>query len=372
MKNRLLVAVLVAVGLGCGGSDDGRDRVTTSGAPTTAKVPTEKEEVADVVVAAWPRLRQIDTAESSWANCRAKTVGFDEIRSCADKASAAVAETHKTMSLVPMSTPCGQETVKKFVRYVGRRADFMKSVVDWLTKNEPTLRPMLAKKPIAEAKPSGYPGDPDNSLGLAAAANLECMAQVLGCEQVCSPEQVGRVAAGLPVTATAVSRTVIGWHTYPMPGNGRPDSKEAREEYMEQVLTAAPDEPKLDKTAAQPLLEKLRLAMVKAANLPGTSVKVGLGDGSGSITIPDGTYAHLSVAGETRAFGACSEMFLGLAIINSGVTPTDFANVGMRALLCKSSGCAAVFDMRPTSKGGGLYGGTSCLSLAEAKRLAGQ
>lgn len=368
MRNRLLIVGLVAVGFGCGGTDEGGDHVNPSGAPTTAKTPTEKEEVTDVVVVGWARLRHVDRAESSWADCRAKTVGFDEIRSCADKTAAAVAETHNTMNSVPMGTPCGQETVKKFVRYAGRRAEFTKSVVDWLTRNEPTLRPMLAKRSIADAKPSGYPSDPDNSLGLAGAANLECMAQILGCGQTCSVDQMNK-AAGIP-DAPALKR--LGWHTYPMPGNGRPDSADAREEYMRQVLTAASDEPSLDKKAAAPLLERVRLAMVKNTSVSPESIKASLGDDSASITVADGVHARLAIKGEDRSFGACSEIFIGTAMASANVTPDDFAKVGMRGLLCKSTGCAAVFDMRPTSKGGGLYGGSSCLSLADAKRLSAQ
>jgi hypothetical protein len=80
--------------------------------------------------------------------------------------------------------------------------------------------------------------------------------------------------------------------------------------------------------------------------------------------------ATLSVHDEPRSFPVCSEALLGTAMLNAGLGPEDFAKVGMRGLMCKSDGCVAIFDMRPTSSGGGMYAGATCLSLADMIKLA--
>jgi hypothetical protein len=148
-----------------------------------------------------------------------------------------------------------------------------------------------------------------------------------------------------------------------------PDSAESRITYINDVMAAAPGEPKIDKAAALVLLEKLRAGLAKPTAAVTASIKANIGESAGSLIVPAGMSAHLLVGGEARAFPMCSEAFLGAAMIESGIGPEDFAKAGMRGLLCKSDGCSAVFDMRPTSSGGGLYGGTSCLGMQDVVKL---
>lgn len=174
------------------------------------------------------------------------------------------------------------------------------------------------------------------------------------------------VAPRPPAPPEVVKGSNGGWAVIPRPGL----DADSRIVYMRQVSEAAPGEPKLDKKAAGVLLTKLRLSMEKLGSLPAGSIKASLGETAGAMIVPPGVSATLLVHGHRQqSFPVCSEAFLGTGMVDAEISPSDFANAGMRGLICKSDGCSAIFDMRPTSVGGGVYGGPSCLHVGEMVKL---
>jgi hypothetical protein len=161
------------------------------------------------------------------------------------------------------------------------------------------------------------------------------------------------------------------WAKIPKPGDDAPDTGENRLRYMANVAQIVRGEPPINKVRGKQLLLRVRAELAKQASISLSSIEVNLGDGSGSIVVADGVQGQLLVKGEPRRFAACSEALLGSSVLIAGVTPEEFAKAGVRAVLCKSDGCVGIIDMRPTAPGGGVYGGNSCLSVAEMVRLAG-
>lgn len=160
-----------------------------------------------------------------------------------------------------------------------------------------------------------------------------------------------------------------GWAVIPRPGKDIPDSPENRITYMGAVMKEVQGEPKINKAKATQLMQRLRASFAKNAGISQQVVKVNVGDSAASFIVNDGVKAELSAKGKPYEIGACSEVLLGAAMVEAKLAPAEFAAVGVRGLLCKSDGCVAIFDMRPTSSGGGLYGGAECLSLADAMKV---
>lgn len=161
------------------------------------------------------------------------------------------------------------------------------------------------------------------------------------------------------------------WAKIPRPGVEVEDTPATRLKYVSNVTDAVPGEPKVQKAKGTVLIQKLRIELAKRSSVPVASIKASVGDTSAIITVTDGIMAGLDVHGEARYFPVCSEGLFATAILTAGLSPEDFAKAGVRAVMCLSEGCTALFDMRPTSPGGGFYGGSSCLSMADMMRLAG-
>lgn len=176
-------------------------------------------------------------------------------------------------------------------------------------------------------------------------------------------------ASAEPVPSVAASVAKGTWAKIPMPGTDLPDTPENRARYMVQVASAVPGEPKINPKAAMPLLQRLRAELAKQASVPVSSITVAIGDASASVLVATGTMGGLKVHDEPRDVPVCSEMLFATSVITAGLSHEVFIKAGVRSILCKSDGCVGVMDTRPTSPGGGIYGGTSCLSLEEALRL---
>lgn len=162
-----------------------------------------------------------------------------------------------------------------------------------------------------------------------------------------------------------------GWATIFMPGHsGIPETFAARDAYLKEVLLAQPNEPPMTKALALPMLTKLRNEMAKNASVPAATIRVSVTEASGSIVVVDGVHATLTARDEPLSTGVCSEIVLGAAMITADVMPDVVIKTGMRAISCKSTGCSAVFDMRPREEGGGLYVGSECLSMESAMNKA--
>lgn len=173
-----------------------------------------------------------------------------------------------------------------------------------------------------------------------------------------------------PVAAPRPASSSPTWRTIPRPGVDTPNTSAARLDYMRDVLLTHPGEPKLDPLRGRALLEKVKASLVKQASIPAASVKVNVGDQSGGLIVAKGTLAKLSHRGEILALGACSEALLATAILDAGLSPADFSLAGMPGILCNSDHCTAIFNMRPTSTGGGLYAGEVCLSMDDMITIA--
>jgi hypothetical protein len=68
--------------------------------------------------------------------------------------------------------------------------------------------------------------------------------------------------------------------------------------------------------------------------------------------------------------GVCSEFLFASSLIIGDGNRENMAKAGVRAVMCKSDGCAAVMDMRPTAPEGGLYGGDDCADTTEFMKQA--
>jgi hypothetical protein len=174
--------------------------------------------------------------------------------------------------------------------------------------------------------------------------------------------------AKVPTMPTSVPAGT--WATIPKPGDDVPDTPDNRLGYMKNVLTSVPGEPPIQKKAATVLMEKLRATLAKQCSVPLSAIKVGVGDASASITVAPGTLAHLSVSGQPRAFPVCSEGLFASSMLIAETTHEELSKAGVRGILCKSDGCVAVMNTRPTATNGGMYAGDACLSMAEMLRLS--
>lgn len=176
--------------------------------------------------------------------------------------------------------------------------------------------------------------------------------------------------APAPVPSMPASVPKGTWARVPMPGKDIPNTPANRIAYTKNALAAVPGEPAVNKAAATKLLAKLRAKLAEQASIPLQSIKMNVGDSAVSLVVSDGTMAHLSVRGEPRAFPVCSEGLLGTSMLSAETTHDEFSKAGVRGILCTSDGCTAVMDMRPTTSGGGIYGGDACLSMADMMKLA--
>jgi uncharacterized protein (DUF2267 family) len=173
-----------------------------------------------------------------------------------------------------------------------------------------------------------------------------------------------------PAAATTSPVLRDGWAVIPKPGTGVPDTEANRVSYIDNVSKRFPGEPPLQKAKAQAVMQKMRTALAKGSGVNASAISVKVGESAAAITVADGVYADLDVGGTEMTFGACSEPYLGLALID--VTLEALRDAGVRAIVCTAPGCSAVFDARPTAPGGGLYGGGKCISLQQMVNLAGQ
>jgi hypothetical protein len=157
------------------------------------------------------------------------------------------------------------------------------------------------------------------------------------------------------------------WAYLPLPG----DDGAARTRYMADAVAAHEGEPPLKHKPAAALMAKVRLALARAAGIPAENIKATVGDASGFLKVTDGVTAALTSNGKVLDGGVCSEVFLGTALADIiGDEPAVAA--GLRGLICQSSGCSGVFDLRPNRPpGGGVYGGQLCMSLASMMEMAG-
>jgi hypothetical protein len=180
------------------------------------------------------------------------------------------------------------------------------------------------------------------------------------------------VKVNTPARAVSVPASVPRgtWAKIPRPGEDIPDTTANRVAYMANVLAAVPGEPPVNKPAGLALLNRVRAEMAKQFSVPMGSMKVNVGDAGGSIIVATGAHAGATAHGEEKFFPACSEAVFASSIIMAGLEPKDFAKAGVRGVICKSDGCSGVFDMRPTSSGGGLYGGETCLSMEAMVNMA--
>jgi hypothetical protein len=158
------------------------------------------------------------------------------------------------------------------------------------------------------------------------------------------------------------------WASIPQPGSGYPDDVEGKRWYAKHVALAVPGEPKINQARAKQLLQRVRAEMAKQSSVPTNAITVEVNDAAGLVTVEPGKKGGVLVKGEAQEFGACSEMFLATSLIE---VREDLAKAGVRAIVCRSDGCQGVFDLRPTSEGGGVYAGEQCLYLADALRLSG-
>lgn len=155
-----------------------------------------------------------------------------------------------------------------------------------------------------------------------------------------------------------------GWATLPKPGRDTPNTGDARLAYMSSVLNAHPGEPPINKARAEKLMVELRRGLADAAGIAPTTIKAGAGDAAGSLIVGDGVVGKVAIKGEVAAVAVCSEAYLATALLSVGLE--KFQSAGVRGVLCKSTGCTAIFDLRPTSgDGGGVYNGDNCVSLAD-------
>jgi hypothetical protein len=179
------------------------------------------------------------------------------------------------------------------------------------------------------------------------------------------------VVAPRPSPARAVPRRVPPgtWAKMPRPGTDIPDTPVNRLRYMEQVAKSVPGEPQIDKAAARVLIQKLGAELAKQGSIPPEAMKAEVGDGVVSIAIEKGTLARMEVRGAALHFPVCSEGLLESSMLLAETTREKFARAGARALLCHSDGCTAMVDLRPTTAGGGVYGGKSCIGLADMKKI---
>lgn len=169
-------------------------------------------------------------------------------------------------------------------------------------------------------------------------------------------------APPLPASAPMPTSVPRGtWAKIPLPGTDLVDTSPNRLDYISRVSSIVPGEPPINKRAAMIVMQRVRAKMTENYAIPPSAISVTVGDGAASITIASGYAAALSVRGEPIQFAACSAWPLASSLILADATHDDMARVGVRAILCKSDGCAAALDMRPTSPGGGLYGGESCI-----------
>lgn len=172
-----------------------------------------------------------------------------------------------------------------------------------------------------------------------------------------------------PPTPVLPSSVPAGtWAKIPKPGDGAPDTWDNRRWYAKHVQLAVPGEPKINPARGRQLLQKVRADLAKQSSVPASAITVDVDSASGSITVAAGTKGGLLVRGQEREVGVCSEIFFATSLAG---TFNDFAKAGVRALVCKSEGCQAVFDMRPTAPGGGIYAGDKCMGLADAMKAAG-
>jgi hypothetical protein len=154
-----------------------------------------------------------------------------------------------------------------------------------------------------------------------------------------------------------------------MPGKNAPDTPDARVAYMGNVLGRVPGEPPINRAKALALLRKLRDKIAENASIEPSAIEAKVGDAAGSLFVAPGTMARILVRGEPYPLPACSEGILTTSMVAAEATHEEFAAAGVRGILCKSDGCVAIMDLRPTTPGGGVYGGSNCVSMEQFIRL---
>lgn len=168
-----------------------------------------------------------------------------------------------------------------------------------------------------------------------------------------------------PVTS---AKQVGGWARFALPEA----NSASREAYKRGVVLAQKFEPPLDRFKAAAMLEHARQDLAKGAEIPAFKIKASLDGASGTLVVAGGTetaIANPRSGGAMRA-GVCSEAYLGTALVD--LASGKAAATGLRAITCRSDGCSAVFDLRPTRPdGGGVYDGQACVGLVDLLHAVG-
>jgi hypothetical protein len=164
-----------------------------------------------------------------------------------------------------------------------------------------------------------------------------------------------------------------GWATVRRPGRELSNTANDRLKYMSNVLQAHAGEPPLKKAAARPIVDRLRKELAKAAGVSAARIKATVGDTAASMFIDDGVMGRVGKdESDAIEVGVCSEIYLANAILGIPGNKEAFADAGIRAVMCTSKDCSALFDMRPTATGGGFYHGEACVSLGDLVEMATQ
>lgn len=245
----------------------------------------------------------------------------------------------------------------------------------------PPPAPQRARVPTPPAAPFytswwGLTRGEAQGLGAAVIAALTFMIIAM----VWSSKPKPTVSAEVPTTAPPVvvstspaafpARVPAGtWATIPMPGYELPNTSDARTDYFLHVLQAVPGEPPVKKKAGLALMAKLRATIAKQFNVSMSAIKVDVGDASASIVADRGALAGINARGTDKRFGVCSEAVLVSSMIIASTTQEEFAEAGVRAIMCKSDGCTSIMDLRPTARGQGIYAGDLCVDMDEFVRL---
>jgi hypothetical protein len=197
--------------------------------------------------------------------------------------------------------------------------------------------------------------------GILADGKLGVLREKLAAKRAWDQAQRDLHARQLEQETEARRIAVGGWKYLPRPA----DDNASRMKYMTDVANAFEGEPPLDRIKATQIMEKVRVALAKAAGVPVSTVTARVRTTSGSIKVADGVTARIGNTEEDAIeVGVCSEAFLGTALL--GVESDALDKAGLRGLLCNSTACSATFDLRPDRPhGGGLYGGAACIRLAE-------
>lgn len=169
-------------------------RPTQESAPLQPPPPamTDERETRLLIAAFWPRILDADAADGSWAGCRDGGKGFDEVRSCTDKARSAIAAIVERLPVTTPHTECGRETDVELRGYMNQRLLFLESYTTWLDANEKRIRPLLRSRSLGTLELKDEPHT--SGFGLLDATDAPCIKKFLGCDGPCGAPKMDRAA----------------------------------------------------------------------------------------------------------------------------------------------------------------------------------